>query len=279
LGGGDKMVAVRPFTKQNKWVTKIEPEIKNLPMIKGWAPNNEDILNWNPDLVFVFPEHLKITKKIDIPSIVAEASTMKETKEAISIICKSLGLEDQADEILSYWEEKEEMLQSETSDIEDKKRVYLTTSADGLTTGTKGSSFDEMIKKAGGVNVAENATGSSEGFRSVKISSEQLLTWDPEVILIDQGTGQTPENFMSNPIWDGLEAVEKEQVYMVPKGVFWWSRPGAEHILGSQWLAKELYPNEFSDLNMEEITKDFYSDFYGYDLSEEEVSSLLNPSP
>jgi len=59
----------------------------------------------------------------------------------------------------------------------------------------------------------------------------------------------------------------------------WFDRPpGINRIIGIPWTAKVLYPDTFSDVNLPALTKEFYLKFYHFDLSDNELDSLLDPS-
>ena len=51
--------------------------------------------------------------------------------------------------------------------------------------------------------------------------------------------------------------------------------PGANIIIGVPWTAKVIYPDKYSNINMVDATKEFYSNFYHYDLSDEEAKDIL----
>ncbi|MDO8841609.1 MAG: hypothetical protein Q7V06_04740, partial [Methanocalculus sp.] len=68
--------------------------------------------------------------------------------------------------------------------------------------------------------------------------------------------------------------------YLVPQSPYcWFDRPpGINRIIGIPWTARILYPQIFSDMDMTALTKEFYLKFYHYELSEDELNSLLVPS-
>ena len=45
--------------------------------------------------------------------------------------------------------------------------------------------------------------------------------------------------------------------------------------MGPIFYAKYLYPELFEDLDLAERTKNFYKEFYNYELSDEEVELIL----
>jgi len=69
-------------------------------------------------------------------------------------------------------------------------------------------------------------------------------------------------------------------VYLAPQGPFkWFGQPdGANMIIGIPWTAKILYPDKFKSLDLTDEVKEFYSEFYHYDLSDDDVTKLLKGS-
>lgn len=45
---------------------------------------------------------------------------------------------------------------------------------------------------------------------------------------------------------------------------------------GITWLAKILYPEEFADIDLETLTKEFYAQFYDYELTTEKYEDFLS---
>ena len=42
------------------------------------------------------------------------------------------------------------------------------------------------------------------------------------------------------------------------------------------WAAKKFNPDKFADVDIEKETKDFYMQYYGYQLTDDECSRILN---
>ena len=61
--------------------------------------------------------------------------------------------------------------------------------------------------------------------------------------------------------------------------MFSWSRTSPEAPLAHLWLAQKLYPDRFADLDLADETMIFIREFYDYDLTDEEVESILHPIP
>ena len=46
-------------------------------------------------------------------------------------------------------------------------------------------------------------------------------------------------------------------------------------IIGLPWTAKVIYPEDYKDIDLVSVTKEFYNDFYHYDLSDEQAKQIL----
>ena len=49
-----------------------------------------------------------------------------------------------------------------------------------------------------------------------------------------------------------------------------------EEALQVLWAAKKFNPDKFADVDIEKETKDFYMQYYGYQLTDDECSRILN---
>ncbi|MEG2717773.1 MAG: ABC transporter substrate-binding protein, partial [Eubacterium sp.] len=64
-------------------------------------------------------------------------------------------------------------------------------------------------------------------------------------------------------------------VYRNPQGIFQWDRFGSESALQVLWVAKTLYPDKFTDIDMKKETISFYKEYLNYDLSDEYADAIL----
>lgn len=80
---------------------------------------------------------------------------------------------------------------------------------------------------------------------------------------------------LSDEKWAGLDCVEQGRVYQIPVGTSRMGHPtSTETPLALLWLAELLYPDYF-DIDFSQELKDFYEEFYDYQLSEETVEAIL----
>ena len=263
----------------------------NLPVVGGWfgkqSANYENMISMNPDIVlegFTTQGDLNTTiierqqKFGEIPVVGVTATADITANEApIRFLGEILGEEEKAAELISFYNKIMNDVNIRVSQIpeSEKKRVYYAEGPQGLMTDPKGSTHSQLIELCGGINVAKCPLKKGMGMREVSI--EQVLKWDPDVIIARDPIFY--KNVFSNPLWQNVTAVKNHEVYLTPDAPFcWFDRPhGANRIIGIPWTAKILYPERFEDLDLNSLTKEFYSKFYHYNLTDEEVYDILNP--
>jgi iron complex transport system substrate-binding protein len=127
----------------------------------------------------------------------------------------------------------------------------------------------EVLELLGARNVAAEARAGL-----VTVPLEQVLVWDPEVILT------TDPNFaqlaLSDPRWRSVSAVERRRVHLAPHLPFGWFDfpPGANRLLGIWWAGKLLYPEAF-DINLRAKVAEFHRRFYHREPTPAQLDSLL----
>ncbi|MBZ2175874.1 ABC transporter substrate-binding protein [Schnuerera sp. xch1] len=268
----------------------ISEKYHDLPNLGGAGKNSiniEEILKMNPDVLIMMEDvddnsaskAEELEQQMGKPVIVLD-SDMHELDEAYQILGKVMGEESIAEELARYCTETMDTIEQDMPKIneEDRVRVYYAEGPNGLETEPSGSWHAEIIDMVGGKNVAEVAVEGDYG--KSKVSIEQLISWNPEVIISwDDERGGYYSKISEDPTWGDIDAVKDREVYEIPNRPFsWFDRPpSVNRILGVKWLGNLLYPEIF-DYNMEEEVKEFYDKFYHYQLTEEELDELLENS-
>lgn len=58
-------------------------------------------------------------------------------------------------------------------------------------------------------------------------------------------------------------------------GAFFWDA-GQHGILQLEWMAQIFHPDLFKDVDMSKEVKDFCSKFFNYDLTDDQLSKIMN---
>ena len=253
----------------------------------GDAVNYEAVIAANPTIAInsgkindaMVSDCDALSESLGIP-VVAVDNELNNSAEAFRFMGELLGVEDHAEELAQYAEQVFTDINA-LSDIPEEKKVsvYFGNGEDSLETAPRGSQHAQILGAINAVNVADLELG--DGSR-VQISAEQLLAWDPDVIVVngepkaDKSGNSAAEDILSNPDYASLKAVQDQKVYGTPNAPFSWvDRPaGPNRLIGMRWFSALIYPEYIKcDIN-EEIHK-FFDLFYHVDLSDEQLENVL----
>lgn len=253
----------------------------------GDAVNYEAVIAANPTIAInsgkindaMVSDCDALSESLGIP-VVAVDNELNNSAEAFRFMGELLGVEDHAEELAQYAEQVFTDI-NVLSDIPEEKKVsvYFGNGEDSLETAPRGSQHAQILDAINAVNVADLELG--DGSR-VQISAEQLLAWDPDVIVVngepkaDKSGSSAAEDILSNPDYASLKAVQDQKVYGTPNAPFSWvDRPaGPNRLISMRWFSALIYPEYIKcDIN-EEIHK-FFDLFYHVDLSDEQLENVL----
>ncbi|MBN9071360.1 MAG: iron ABC transporter substrate-binding protein [Rhizobiales bacterium] len=279
----EKMVGwVRePSTEEKEFLAGPYRDLPAYGMLtgKGNTANLETVLALKPDLIVdvgtVDPTYASLADRVQqqtgIPYILIDGSFVR-TPQILREAGNLLGVTGRGEELARYAEdvmrEIDTVLAGVTAD--ERPRVYYGRGPKGLETGLAGSINTEILGAVGAVNVAQSA--GKGGLANVSL--EQVLGWDPDVILARSPAFQ--HDVMSDPSWAGVAAVRQGRVYGVPSLPFGWfdSPPGVNRLIGVPWLLSVLYPDK-SPVDPAAAAYSFYHLFYHVDLTDGQLDGLL----
>jgi len=233
----------------------------------------EELVARNVHLVFAGLKHLdlaRVLSEVGIPSVLIGPETFEAVKDATLLIGRALGQEERAQVLVKFYEDILSRIAQATSSLPPEKRpkvLVLGTSALRVASGAMYQS--RMVELAGGVPVTAGLPGSWQN-----VNIEQVLIWNPDVILIVPYSPVEPAQILSDPLWAAVEAVKTGRVHKMPQLLFAWDTPIPESVLGILWMAELFHPGEI-ELEFAELARAFYWEFYRCELKEEELNALL----
>ena len=183
------------------------------------------------------------------------------------------GATEQAQKIVSYIRQTLSETEERIRRIPDEERVKVYYGdGDGLNAMVKGTVHTDVIDIAGGNNVAQIEESMRGG--AAIISMEQLILWNPDVILFSPDS--IYDDAAALPEWQALSAIRNDRIYEVPGMPYnWMGRPASvNRLLGIKWLSNLLYPDLFM-YNMAHEAKEFCKLFYHCDLTDAQIDALL----
>lgn len=159
---------------------------------------------------------------------------------------------------------------------EDKRvKVYWAMGDKGGNTNARESFHSQALQLLPVINVADIEANSKGG--GSEVSMEQILNWDPDVILVD--SPELMDFIQKDSSWQSLRAIKEERAYLVPSVPygFLYNPPSVNRLMGLDWLGKLLYPEAKAyDFKIEDQLKNFFQHFYHIELNEEQIAEVLN---
>ena len=262
-----KLVGIEAKANKRAIYSLSAPELIDLPNV-GTAKefDLEGCIALAPDLV-ILPVKLKSAAEslsaLDIDVILVNPENQQLLEEMISLIGKVTNTEAKADELLGFISAQRDRLTAELADSS-KPKVYLAGNSALLSTAGSAMYQSDMISLAGGENVAAEITDTYW----VETNYEQLLTWNPEYIILASDATYTVEDVLNDANLAECDAVINGNVFKMPSEAEAWDSPVPSGILGSVWLSAVLHSDICTEKAAADIIDSYYETFYGFHYSE-----------
>jgi len=259
------------------------PEIGRLTG-RGNTVNLENVVRLKPDLVLDVGDTTatyvsladRVQQQTHIPYALV-GGRLADTANTLRTIGSLLAVEKRAETLARYADAVLTRTRQRVGKLAPGERpsVYVARGPRGLETAVTGSIGSEVVDLTG----ARNVVAADAAPRTiVEVSPEQLVTWQPDVILaVDR---RFYAAIGTDPVWRELKAVQAKRVHFVPDLPFSWldDPPAPNRLIGLTWLGKLLYPSVFpEDIRAE--ARRFYALFYQQEPTDAQLDGLLANPP
>ena len=251
--------------------------------------NIEEIIKLEPDVILYNAgnaEHAEILKASGIPAIGfatvgadTPADPLERYEEWLKLLENIFGEQDKMDEFLQRGDEIVAEVKERIAAVPEEQRptaMILYQLSDGVPQVAGQGVFGYYwLEHLGVQNVAEETQGFAQ------VSFEQIYAWDPEIMFLN-GPGLmdlTVRDIMDNTVegadFSTIQAVKNGRVYDTTLGMWNWFTPNPDAPLVLAWLACNTYPEAFADYPLEDTIREYYREFYGYEITDEELEGML----
>lgn len=271
LGHADKLVGIEAKADTRPIYALAAPELLELPSV-GTAKefDLEGCAALQPDLV-ILPLKLKDTvpalEELGLTVLTVNPESLEELNDTIRLLNTAIGDPVKGWELLDYNQQTEEFLAETLADVE-KPRVYLAGNSSYLSTAGAAMYQNSLLELGGGENVAAEL----EDTYWADVSYEQLLAWNPEVIIMASDAAYSKEAILSHPQLQQLDAVKNGRVYAMPSAFESWDSPVPSALVGSRWVASVLHGEQYDFEQFRADAADFYQQFYGISIDTQLLS-------
>ncbi|MDD5439768.1 MAG: cobalamin-binding protein [Candidatus Omnitrophica bacterium] len=208
------------------------------------APNIEKIVEVTPDVIFCtgLEQGPAVTKlrQLGFKVVVSDPRNFKELFRSIETIGSVTGKTAEAHALVGIMKERVKKVADDVSRVplKERPRMYIEIWYSPLSTAGRGSFLDELIKEAGGINIASDMPRPYGG-----MSPERVIAGDPECIVLAYMSKGAPAKILEKRFgWNGITALRNGRIYcdIVPNLLL---RPGPRLVEGLEELHKRLYGN------------------------------------
>lgn len=291
----DKIIAMAPGSMaaaKNGLLGELYPEILNADTnaISDADVNTEELMKLDPQVVFYSASNPQLGQTLKNAGFNAvalsvnkwEYNTVETLNQWMALLGQIFPGNDRTELVQKYSQESMDLVSERTAGLSDEERARVfflfNYSEDSIVTSGKNFFGQFWSDAIGAVNVAEELQDDN----SVKVTLEQIYTWNPDVILMTNFTTAFPDDLYNGTVgsydWSGIQAIQSQQVYKMPLGMYRSYTPGVDTPITLLWLAKTVYPDLFEDIDITEKTIEYYQTVFGVTLTAEQAESIFTPS-
>jgi iron complex transport system substrate-binding protein len=280
LGKGDMIVNGLPLVMRSrwKWQSVFAPQLATAPPVSSmgpaWVPDLESLQMLPCDIVFV--DSRTTAEMLAARGFTAVCLSWHDPEailKSIALLGNVMDCPQQAADYHAYFQDVIQRVTNHLAALPADKRhsaLYLRVSPLGV---PMVATNRYLTQKAGGIY----ACLEDLPLDHPNISIEQLLLWDPDVLLV--WSAKEAQELLSDSRFQNLRAIKQRAVAVVPFGAHAWTHATPEQALGILWLAKRLYPERFSDIDMVHEAQMFYKRFFMKELNEDQIREILQGQP
>lgn len=207
-----------------------------------------------------------IQSQTGIPTVaVASPPLFSEAyDDALRLVAQVCGAEQRAEELIACIRDSLADLTSRTAEIPGAEKPLVL----GAGATFKGShSIDGVYANYPVFQVLsarDAALGISDTVGGLLVDREQILSWNPDILFFDASSMELIQaDYAADPaFFQQLKAVQTGQLYQWPNST-WHSTNVEIPLVSAYWVGQLLYPEAFSDVNIEEKAAEIFGLFLG----------------
>ncbi|MEJ1960983.1 MAG: ABC transporter substrate-binding protein [Gammaproteobacteria bacterium] len=213
----------------------------------------------------------RLLRQVGIPTLYFESAGQWEDYQAAAarLITKVVGHSDRAEALVAQNRKAYASLFAERGavPVEEQARVLVMGTASPYYVKVVNNSYQAYLEHA----EVRNAT---RGLTAQQQDAERILSMDPDFIFL-MARGSSPQEFMADPLWRGLKAVQARRVYRT----FGKGGGGLPSLTDApvlvRWMDEIVYPDRLAPATRQRL-RDRYVPRFGYRMSDAEIDADLH---
>jgi len=214
--------------------------------------NMEKITASDPDIIIGLigwaEADIQKLDELGVKIYIVDANTIDEVYTEIINMGQLTGMQKEAQELKVELEKKVNAVAEKVKDIRQdaKPKVFYEVWNDPLMSAGADTFINELIEKAGGINIvaADGLSGWPE------YSVENLIQNNPDIIIAPMSLAPDADVIISDARFTSVNAVINKKVYIVPDNPV--SRPSQNIIKGLEMFAQAIHPEIFGEFTVQQ---------------------------
>ena len=216
----------------------------------------EVILEANPDIILcTYEEDIvnSIEEQLGRSVVAAPQGTLfgEDYKLALRVFGDACGVPERAEEVISFMDNCLADLDARTKDIPDEEKPLVLGAAATFRGGhgIEGVYANDAILAS--IHANDAAAGIIEGPHGVEVDREQILAWDPDIIILDSGNLElVKDQYAEDPsFFEQLSAVKNGKVYQWPNSTANYTNVEIP-LVSAYYAGSLLFPDAFADVDL-----------------------------
>ncbi len=263
IGAGNDIVGVPESTLSYPYQRNLVPDAVSIG--ESSAPDVEKIIALHPDVVILMTSsNPQIAEKLHaarIPYLYIDGYRLLEIPREVRILGLLTNRSEKAEQYVSFYSQYLHLVDERLSSVPDaeRPRVYFEGNSAYSTVG-KTSGGDSLIQMAYGKNIGRNLD-----VPWPVVSPEWVMSQDPQVIIkiaypstLNNSTmSGIFDNVIMRPSLNSTSAGRNGRVYVLHHRVTY----NAQGIASLVYLVKAMYPEQFTDIDPDEILLEYDREF------------------
>lgn len=253
---------------------KVDPDLAQRPVLQGGggAPLVEGLIETRPDVVLTMDRQtVDLVARAHVPAVFLAWRQPEDVKTVMRLLGQIYGKADAAEAYCSYFDVTLGRIAARLEQQAASRPRVLYASLKRMTQPHLIAEW--WIAKAGGRSVTEGERPTE----ALTFSREQLLAWDPEVMIVSSAA-EVAEAY-SDPRIATVSAIRNHRVAAIPTGVHLWGNRTVEQPLTVLWAAQLIHPDLFKDWDIRDEVATFYATFFRTPLTKPQVEEMLGSLP
>lgn len=254
---------------------KFAPHMKEGPIYEtaGHELLAENLLANPPDLCVTNSKaRLEMLEKLKVPTIFVDLSTTDKMLDSVRVLGKALNKQDAAEKYIEYFHSTMADLKRRGDAIPQKDRLRVLYS-NPQSLRVPSEPVEKVMKLIGSESVTRKLA--EQKIRTFDL--EDVMRWDPQILFISNP--RLKAELSGSPALKDVSGVRSGQMVVTPTVGHFYGSPNVELPIAGYWMLHNIYPKYFSREDLKEKMKEFYKNFFNYEMTDDDLNLILSDNP